>query len=296
MVFVRRAAIALRHSKRCRWSSTVSKPLVDASGTTFNDVFYPRDSLTNVPGSILSLVPRALFLQPNHPIATLRALIEGHFGPTFQSITSLPPIVTPQQNFDELEFPADHPGRSPSDSYYLNKDWMLRTHTSAHEVQVFRAGITRWLLTADVYRRDEIDRSHYPIFHQMEGAKVVAPGEMDELSKENEQLRAELDASNIRIEDFSTINEKNPWQEWHKRDHVELVNANLKYSINSMIYGLFGDHAKKGGEPLQVRWIDAYFPWTSPSYEVEVFFDGKWLEILGSGVVQQAALTRSGSF
>jgi len=95
------------------------------------------------------------------------------------------------------------------------------------------------------------------------------------------------------VKDLSTIGGTNPWQEWHKREHVELVNANLKHSINSMIYGLFGGHAKKGGEPLQVRWIDAYFPWTSPSYEVEVFFDGKWLEILGSGVVQQAALTRS---
>jgi phenylalanyl-tRNA synthetase alpha chain len=295
MVFARHAAVILRRGRRCRWSSTVSTPGVDALGTTFNNVFYPRDSLTNVPPSILSLIPRALFLQPSHPISTLRALIEDHFGPTFQSITSLPPIVTPQQNFDELEFPADHPGRSPSDSYYLNKDWMLRTHTSAHEVQVFRAGIPRWLLTADVYRRDEIDRSHYPVFHQMEGAKVVAPEEMDHLSKENERFRAELDASNIQVQDLSTINEANPWQEWHKHEHAELVNANLKHSINSMIYGLFGGRAKKGGEPLQVRWIDAYFPWTSPSYEVEVFFDGKWLEILGSGVVQQAALTRSGS-
>ena len=38
------------------------------------------------------------------------------------------------------------------------------------------------------------------------------------------------------------------------------------------------------GEPLRVRWIEAYFPFTTPSYEVEVFFRGKWLEILGCGV------------
>src|SRR5258706_4526644 len=173
MVFVRRAAGVLQRGRRCRWSSTIPTAAVDTSGTAFNRFVYPRDSLANVPPSILSLVPRALFLQPSHPIATLRGMIEDHFGPTCQSITSLPPIVTPQQNFDELEFPVDHPGRSPSDSYYLNKDWMLRTHTSAHEIQVFRAGITRWLLTADVYRRGGIDRADYPIFPQNEGGKGV---------------------------------------------------------------------------------------------------------------------------
>ena len=73
-----------------------------------------------------------------------------------------------------------------------------------------------------------------------------------------------------------------------------LVNANLKHSLNGMIYALFGNLGLGQGEkPLQVRWIDAYFPWTSPSYEVEVLFDGKWLEILGCGVMQQAALARS---
>ena len=84
----------------------------------------------------------------------------------------------------------------------------------------------------------------------MEGAKVVVPEEMDALNRENEQLRAELDTSNIQVENLSTIGETNPWQEWHKRGHAELVNANLKYSINSMIYWLFGGYAKKGEDPL----------------------------------------------
>ena len=158
---------------------------------------------------------------------------------------------------------------------------MLHTHASAYEVQVFRAGITRW-------RRDEINRPHYPISHQNGGAKVVAPEDMDTFSRGNEQLRAKLDTSNIQVESLSIIDETNPsWQEWHECEDAELVNANLKHSINPMIYWLFGGYAKKGGEPLQVRWVDAHFPWTSPSYEVEVFFHGKWLDILGSGVVQQ---------
>lgn len=261
----------------------------------WNNVIYPSDDFTNLPPSILAHLNRNLHLQPNHPIGILRTLIESHFGSSFIPITSLPPIVSPHQNFDELEFPLDHPGRRPSDSYYFNKDWMLRTHTSAHEVQVFRTGIPKWLLSADVYRRDEIDKSHYPVFHQMEGARIVPVDDIQALRQENTRLQKGLEAANLRVEDQSTIGEQNPYQVGHLREHAELVNANLKHSLNAMIYSLFGKHAprKEKGDPLQIRWIDAYFPWTSPSYEVEVLFDGKWLEILGCGVVQQAALTRS---
>jgi len=159
---------------------------------------------------------------------------------------------------------------------------------------VFRSGIPKWLLSADVYRRDEIDRSHYPVFHQMEGARVVQPVDMEELAQENGELERALGKVNIQVEDLSSTGDKNPYQSWHNKEHALLVNANLKHSLNGMIYALFGNLGLGQGEkPLQVRWIDAYFPWTSPSYEVEVLFDGKWLEILGCGVMQQAALTRS---
>lgn len=286
-ILVRRHTQKLfRHGNKCLYATKVD-------AITHNGVFYPSDELTNVRPSILSHLSRNIHLQPDHPIGIVRSLIEKHFGESFIPITSLPPIVSPYQNFDELEFPPDHPGRRPSDSYYLNKDWMLRTHTSAHEVQVFRTGIPKWLLSADVYRRDEIDRSHYPVFHQMEGARVVEPEEMQALSEENKELERKLSEVNLVVEDVSTTGNENPYQSWHNAEHAQLVNANLRHSLNGMIYSLFGRLKSKDGGPLRIRWINAYFPWTSPSYEVEVFFDGIWLEILGCGVVQQAALTRS---
>ena len=63
-------------------------------------------------------------------------------------------------------------GRSPTDTYYLSPTTVLRTHTSAHQSGLFTARERAFLVSGDVYRRDEIDASHYPVFHQMEGARL----------------------------------------------------------------------------------------------------------------------------
>lgn len=207
--------------------------------------------------------------------------------------------MTPAKNFDDLSFPADHPGRSTTDSYYINKDFMLRTHTSAHEVDMFAKGERKWLLTADVYRRDEIDASHYPVFHQVEGASIFSTdaNAMRELEEDNTRLAHHLSSSNIIIQDIPHITATNPRQPTHDPRQAELVAQNLKLSLNSLILTLFGGRAGVGdGEPLRVRWIEAYFPFTSPSYEVEVFFHGKWMEILGCGVVLESTLERASAY
>jgi phenylalanyl-tRNA synthetase alpha chain len=255
---------------------------------------YPVDEVTNVTPSILSKIPLRLHTKPSHPLSTLRGLIEEHFA-GFSHVSSFSPVVSPFKNFDELSFPKDHPGRAATDSYYVNKDMMLRTHTSAHEVEMFRKGEMKWLLTADVYRRDEIDGSHYPVFHQVEGARIfdASPEGLKEVRGSNEFLEAQLAKSNILIEDVPHVSPTNPVQEGHDPVLSELVAKNLKLSLNGMILKLFGGGAEKG-EPLRVRWIEAYFPFTSPSFEVEVFYQGKWLEILGSGVVIRHTLDTAG--
>ncbi|KAJ7343478.1 hypothetical protein DFH08DRAFT_227909 [Mycena albidolilacea] len=253
---------------------------------------YPTDSITNLTPAILAKVPLRLHTRPSHPLNTLRGLIESHYS-DFTHLSSLSPLVSPYKNFDELSFPQDHPGRAVTDSYYVNKDLMLRTHTSAHEVEVFRRGEDKWLLTADVYRRDEIDGSHYPIFHQMEGARIFAADAtgMREVAEDNARLRHRLAQAPIVIEDVPHLAPTNPPQATHDPAYAALVAENLKLSLNSLMLTLFGGQAGVGGgAPLRVRWIEAYFPFTSPSFEVEVFFRGKWLEILGSGVVRQATL------
>ena len=57
--------------------------------------------------------------------------------------------------------------RSKSDAYYVNSGTLLRAHTSAHQSELMASGLDNFLVVGDCYRRDEIDASHYPVFHQV---------------------------------------------------------------------------------------------------------------------------------
>ena len=71
------------------------------------------------------------------------------------------------QNFDDVLVPSDHVSRSYNDTYYVDGQTVLRCHTSAHQAELLRDGHTHFLVTGDVYRRDSIDSTHYPVFHQV---------------------------------------------------------------------------------------------------------------------------------
>ena len=234
-------------------------------------------------------------------------MIESSFrAPTYTHYNELDPIVTVYQNFDSLGFPQDHPGRSRTDTYYINKNTVLRTHTSAHEAEIFRDNQSGgYTISADVYRRDAIDRSHYPVFHQMEGARIwdrrkVPRGDIARTVWED--LR-NLKKHDLEVSDPNpTIHpDRNPLQaEHHTSEEVEAISAHLKRSLELMVVELFTRAQKsriatKGSTdgqqaeetPLKIRWVEAYFPFTSPSWELEVFWQGDWLEILGCGVTKQ---------
>jgi hypothetical protein len=115
------------------------------------------------------LIQTKLHLQPHHPLQILHAKIQHYFlqnrnnNTPFAIYDNLSPIVSTRNNFDLLRIPREHISRSQSDTYYLNETTVLRTHTSAHQVDLLQAGVDRFLVTGDVYRRDEIDASHYPV-------------------------------------------------------------------------------------------------------------------------------------
>ncbi|KAI9819439.1 MAG: hypothetical protein M1832_004002 [Thelocarpon impressellum] len=281
----------LRHCNGRRLSTGARLPL------SVDGVSYPTDAWTNVPPSIISAVPRRLHLQPDHPIALTRQIIEAHFpAPAYRAYNDLPPVVSVGQNFDSLGFPADHPGRSRSDTYYVNESTVLRTHTSAHQADVFRENASPgFLISADVYRRDAIDRSHYPVFHQMEGARMWDTSAGDVTDAVRADLAA-LPAHDMVVEDPNptTHPTRNPLQaQHHTLEEIEAISAHLKRSLE-LVIGDILTRARMAlpsqacsASPLRVRWVEAYFPFTSPSWELEVFWNGAWLELLGCGVVSQ---------
>jgi phenylalanyl-tRNA synthetase alpha chain len=148
---------------------------------------YKVDSLTNVTPRVANKVDHRLHRRPGHPLYHVRRRIENYFNssfvtrvgtPRFAIFDSISPIVTPLQNFDSLLVPSSHPSRSPSDTYYINSEHLLRSHTTAHDADLIRSGLDAFLTIGDVYRRDEIDASHYPVFHQVDGVLLFSQNQV----------------------------------------------------------------------------------------------------------------------
>jgi phenylalanyl-tRNA synthetase alpha chain len=299
------SAVISRRPNRQSYSSSasaISQALERQTSTSveINGRFVTPDSWFNVPPNVIDATSRRLHLQQDHPVAITRQIIESVFPPPiFKYHNSFHPVVSTYQNFDSLGFPADHPGRNRSDTYYVNKDTLLRTHTTAHELEIFSANQSDgWLMSADVYRRDAVDRTHFPAFHQMDAARV-----WDRSKVPNGDVPAAVYADlerlpehNIKVEDPNPPfhEESNPRQTTHSAAEAEAIGAHLKRSLELMVVEIFS-RAKAAAaaadpnyadEPLRVRWVEAYFPFTSPSWELEVYYAGDWLEVLGCGVTK----------
>ncbi|MNS16742.1 Phenylalanine--tRNA ligase alpha subunit [compost metagenome] len=109
-----------------------------------------------------------------HPVqAVKQELIElfAHYG---FSVASGPEIETDWYNFTALNTPADHPARDMQDTFYLPSGHLLRTQTSSVQIRAMeqRQPPLRLIMPGRVFRRDDITKRHYPIFHQLEGLMV----------------------------------------------------------------------------------------------------------------------------
>ena len=258
---------------------------VTVLGQTFN-----CDGMTNVTPSIVNRVGRNLHCVPQNPINIIKQRIVHHFhrmytnrtgNAIFAHFDNVSPVVTTEQNFDSLLVPKDHVARSKNDNYYINSSTVLRAHTSAHQRDFIKMGLDRFLVTGDVYRRDEIDSSHYPVFHQMEGVRLFTKEELFASSDDPK-------AYEIFESDPSMKTESMDRQSMHTVDAVKMLEFDLKRSVVDLMKELFG-------ASIESRWNPCYFPFTHPSYELEIKFQGEWLEVLGSGIMRQAILDNGGA-
>lgn len=151
---------------------------------TIDGIRLEPDALWNIPKNVLGLLERRLLHQEGNPLNLLKRRIVDHFhtlyrkpasgSPLFTVVENMPRVVSVWDNFDSLLTPADHISRRPSNTYYINSNHVLRAHTSAHQHSLIRQGFDNFVCVGDVYRRDEIDRTHFPCFHQMEGVRLFS--------------------------------------------------------------------------------------------------------------------------
>jgi phenylalanyl-tRNA synthetase alpha chain len=104
--------------------------------------------------------------------ATRRELEDAFLGLGFRVVEG-PEIDTVYYNFDALNHDAVHPSRLPSDTFYVDEDIVLRTHTSPMQIRAMEAHPPPLyiVIPGRTYRRDN-DRTHTPQFHQLEGLAV----------------------------------------------------------------------------------------------------------------------------
>jgi phenylalanyl-tRNA synthetase alpha chain len=170
-------------------------------------------------------------------------------------IIEVPEIVPADISFDLFDFPADHPARSKSDTYYVEDNYILRTHTTVMwyyylqqedvKARMARGEAVGCFSYGKVYRKDEVDRHHMNVFHQVDGWYLI-PKEKEIIGKE------------------------------------ELSNA-----LKNIAKAVFGSS-------VNIKIFDDTFPYTDPSLQMEIEKDGKWLEVLGSGVVKGSVLEKFG--
>lgn len=168
-----------------------------------------------------------------HILTKVRKELEDIFISMGFSVVEGPEVETPWFNFDALNTPDWHPARDEHDSFYINNEYLLRTHTSPVQIRTMLSRKPPLAIVSPgrVYRRD-YDATHLPMFTQMEGLYV---------------------------------------------DHDVTV-KHLKYFLEEFSRRLLGENTK-------IRLRPSYFPFTEPSFEVDIYFNNKWFEVLGSGMV-----------
>lgn len=110
----------------------------------------------------------------SHPNTIAREEVERIFIGMGYEVIEGPEVEYDEYNFEKLNIPADHPAKDEQDTFYINKDIVLRTQTSPVQARIMEQGNLpiRMISPGRVFRSDEVDATHSPSFHQIEGLVI----------------------------------------------------------------------------------------------------------------------------
>ena len=181
-----------------------------------------------------------------HPITIIKNEISDFFVEQGFSVAEGPELESGWLNFDALNIPADHPARTMQDTFFIEpveSGVVLRTHTSPVQIRTMLENEPPIYVICPgrTFRADELDATHSPVFHQVEGL-VVDKG---------------------------------------------ITMAHLKGTLDNFARHMFG-------ADVTTRLRPSFFPFTEPSAEVDIYFNGRWIEWGGCGMVNPRVLATCG--
>lgn len=135
-----------------------------------------------------------------HPLTQVLDEIKEVFIGLGFSIAEGPEVDTVYNNFDALNSPIDHPSRSMSDTFYITEDILLRTQTSPVQIRTMKASEPpiKVISPGRCFRFDELDATHSPMFHQVEGLVVDKDITMADLKGTLDLLAKKLFGENTK--------------------------------------------------------------------------------------------------
>ena len=136
-----------------------------------------------------------------HPVTlVLRDMVECFAGMGFEVVEG-PEVELDHYNFELLNMPKNHPARDAQDTFYIDENTVLRTHTSPAQARTMlsRKPPIRVICPGRVYRADEVDATHSPVFHQLEGLVVDKDVTMADLKGTLEAFAKRLYGPDMQI-------------------------------------------------------------------------------------------------
>ncbi len=136
-----------------------------------------------------------------HPLNTVLDDMINIFQSMGFDVVDGPEVETDYYNFQCLNVPEDHPARDMQDTFYLAENLLLRTQTSAAQIRTMenRKPPIRVICPGRVFRADEVDATHSPVFHQIEGLVVDKGITMCDLKGVLEQFAHEIYGSDTKV-------------------------------------------------------------------------------------------------